>query len=66
MKVLVLVVFIITNDGAYDVTSMPVSECPPRDLTEQYYNHHQQLGAFKQWAAVCTTVDFTAPTKKET
>lgn len=64
MKLLVLVVFIITSDGAYDVTSMPVDKCPPKELTEEYYNHHQQLGAFRQWAAMCTTINFSEPQEK--
>jgi len=64
MKLLVLVVFIITNEGTHDVTSMPVSSCPPQDVTEQYYDHHQKLGAFKHWAALCTTVYFSEPGKE--
>ena len=64
MKLLVLVVFIITNEGTHDVTSMPVSSCPPQDVTEKYYNHHQKLGAFKHWAALCTTVHFSKPGKE--
>ena len=64
MKLLALVVFIITNDGAYDVTSMPVDKCPPQDLTEKYYDSHQKLGAFKHWAAMCTIVNFSGPQEK--
>tara|TARA_A100000171_G_C1999891_1_gene81318 strand:- start:270 stop:470 length:201 start_codon:yes stop_codon:yes gene_type:complete len=66
MKLLVLVVFIITNEGTHDVTSMPVHSCPPQKMTEDHYNYHQRLGAFKQWAAVCTTVHFSIPDEKET
>jgi hypothetical protein len=65
MKILYLVVFIVMHDGTHDVTAMPVKSCPAPDLTEQYYNHHQKLGAFKQWAAVCTMINFSEPIKKE-
>ena len=60
---LYLIVFIIAHDGTHDVTAMPVKTCPPQDLTEKYYNEHQMLGAFKQWAAICTTINFSE-TKK--
>lgn len=63
MKILYLIVFIVMNDGKHDVVSMPVQTCPPQDLTEKYYNKHQVLGAFKQWAAICTTVNFSKPGK---
>ena len=66
MKILYLVVFIIMNDGSYDVVGMPVKSCPSKFMTEEHYNYHQKLGAFKQWAAFCTTVNFTKPIKKET
>ena len=65
MKVLYFVVFIIMNDGSYDITGMPVNSCPAKDMTEGHYAYHQRLGAFKQWAAFCTTVDFSKPSKKE-
>lgn len=64
MKVLYLIVFIVMNDGTHDVTSMPVRSCPPQELTEKYYNQHQALGAFRQWAAVCTTINFSEPQEK--
>tara|TARA_A100000172_G_scaffold81091_1_gene72902 strand:- start:5444 stop:5644 length:201 start_codon:yes stop_codon:yes gene_type:complete len=66
MKILYLVVFIIMNDGSYDVLGTPVKSCPSKLMTEDHYNYHQKLGAFKQWAAFCTTVIFSVPTKKET
>jgi hypothetical protein len=64
MKVLYLIVFIIGHDGAHDVTAMPVKACPSKVLTEKYYNEHQALGAFAQWAALCTTIDFSQPKKE--
>ena len=66
MKVLFFVVFIIMNDGSYDITGMPVDSCPSKDMTGQHYDYHQRLGAYRQWAAVCTTIDFSDPIKKET
>lgn len=66
MKVLFFVVFIIMNDGSYDITGMPVDSCPSKDMTERHYDYHQRLGAYRQWAAVCTTIDFSNPIKKET
>ena len=65
MKVLYFVAVIIMNDGSYDVTGTPVNSCPSKDMTEEHYDYHQGLGAFKQWAAFCTTVDFSKPSKKE-
>ena len=65
MKILYLVVFIIMNDGSYDITGMPVDSCPSKAMTEKHYDHYQKLGAFAQWAAFCTTVDFSKPIKKE-
>ena len=65
MKILYLVVFIIMNDGSYDVVGMPVKSCPSQTMTEEHYNYHQKLGAFKQWAAICTTVDFSEPKEKK-
>lgn len=64
MKMLYLVVFIVGHDGTHDVTAMPVKTCPSQALTEQYYNEKQALGGFKQWAAVCTTIDFSQPKKE--
>ena len=64
MKILYLIVFIVMHDGTHDVTSMPVESCPPQELTEKYYSRHQALGAFKQWAAVCTTIYFSKPQEK--
>tara|TARA_Y100000361_G_scaffold66069_1_gene58021 strand:- start:101 stop:346 length:246 start_codon:yes stop_codon:yes gene_type:complete len=66
VKILYLVVFVIMNDGSYDVTGMPVNSCPSQAMTEKHYNYHQKLGAFKQWAAICTTINFSDPIKKET
>jgi len=66
MKVLYLIVFIVMHDGTHDVTSMPVKSCPPQELTESYYNQHQELGAFKQWSALCTTIIFSEPGAEET
>jgi Na+/melibiose symporter-like transporter len=63
MKMLYLIVFIVMHDGTHDVTAMPVKTCPPQELTEKYYNEHQALGAFKQWAALCATINFTNPEK---
>lgn len=66
MKVLYLVVFVIMNDGSYDVTAMPVKSCPSQELTQKYYNEKQALGEFSQWAALCTKIDFSKPGKRET
>ena len=63
MKVLYLIVFIVMHDGKHDVVSTPVKSCPPQELTEKYYNEHQALGAFKQWAAMCTTINFSEAKK---
>ena len=64
MKILYLVIFVVMHDGTHDVTAMPVSSCPPQEMTEAHYNYHQSLGAFRQWAAVCTTIHFSKPQKK--
>lgn len=66
MEILYLIVFIVMHDGTHDVVAMPVQSCPSQALTEEYYDQHQKLGAFKQWSALCTTVSFSRPEEKET
>jgi hypothetical protein len=63
MKMLYLIVFIVMHDGTHDVTAMPVKTCPPKDLTEKYYNEKMAIGTFTQWAAICTTINLSKPKK---
>ena len=65
MKMLYLIVFIVSHDGTHDVVAMPVKSCPSQELTEKYYDQHQELGAFRQWSAICTTVTFSKPKEKQ-
>ena len=66
MKVLYFIVFIYMPNNTYDVTSMPVTSCPSKEATQNYYDQELKSGRFERWGALCVEVDLSLPKERKT
>ena len=58
MKATLFVIILLLNDGNVHKTSMLVPHCPPKDEVYKNYEKLREAHEFKDWTALCTTVNF--------
>ena len=58
MKATLFVIILLLNDGNFHKTSMIVPYCPPKDEVYKNYEKLREAHEFKDWTALCTTVNF--------
>ena len=58
MKATLFVIILLLNDGNVSKTSVLVPACPPKDEVYKNYEELREAREFKDWTALCTTVNF--------
>ena len=58
MKATLFVIILLLNDGNLHKTSMLVPHCPLKDEVYKNYEKLREAHEFKDWTALCTTVNF--------
>ena len=58
MKATLFIVILLLNDGNFHTTSVHVPACPPMKEVERNYEKLREAHEFKDWTALCTTVNF--------
>ena len=58
MKATLFVIILLLNDGNLHKTSMLVPHCPPKEEVYKNYEKLREAHEFKDWTALCTTVNF--------
>lgn len=64
MKAVFFVVILWLNNDQFHTTSIHVEACPPIDRVEATYERLKRQHEFKDWSALCTTVDFSRPNRE--
>ena len=55
---LLVVLVLWMNDGSYQTTATPVSECPDIAMFSGMMEARRNMGEIKSWVAYCTTAEF--------
>ena len=58
MKATLFIVILLLNDGNFHTTSVHVPTCPPMKEVERNYEKLREAHEFKDWTALCTTLNF--------